>query len=223
MGAGDREPNVTDREILTVFDSMNERRLRPKEVADELPISVETLSDRLDDLHERGLLARADEKLPGVRWRLAPEATDGESLPEERVETDTEAQTTKVTGSETPPHEEETPETPPPDPQAGTSAPPHERSPDAIEAFDPPGTLEEKDLRRGALRRAYNYLRRRGRARRTDFESDVFPEAPGGYESPDEGWWRDVVRPGLDALPDVEAVGEGDEWRIPDATDVPDE
>lgn len=213
MSDADRGPDVTDREILSVFANADERRLQVKDVADELPLPIEILSDRLDDLYERGLLVRDDDG-PGVRWHLAPDVDEELTIPEEEVETEVEAQASKTTGAETSPREEETPETPPPDPQEGPTEPPHDPAPDEIEAFDPPGTAEERDLRRGALRRAYVYLRKRGTARREDFEDDVFPQAPGAYDSPDEGWWEDVVRPGLDTLPDV-ATPEGDgEWRF---------
>jgi hypothetical protein len=160
------------------------------------------------------LLERETAGIPDEQWRLDPDAVDEDELPDEStVETATEAQATKTTGTETPTTAEETPETAPPDPQAAVPEPLHERMPDAIQAFDPPGTPEETERRRGALHGAYLYLQRRERARRSDFEDDVFPEAPAGDDSPDEGWWDEVVRPGLDALPDPE-LADGQE---PDA------
>lgn len=212
MGSEDRGPTVTDREILAVFANFDDEPLRAETVADELPMAPERLRDRLEDLYEQGLLERETSGIPDEQWRLDPAEVDEEDLPDEsRVETDTEAQATKATGAEAPTTAEETPETEPPDPQETVPEPLHERMPDAIQAFAPPGTPEEKERRRGALHRAYLYLQRRERARRSDFENDVFPEAPGGYEGPDEGWWDEVVRPGLDALPDAELVDGGDE------------
>jgi len=209
---------VIDREILSVFANADERRLRVEDVADELPLPIEILSDRLDDLYERGLLVR-DGDGPGVRWHLAPDVDDELTIPKEEVETEVEAQASKTTGAETSPREEETP---PPDPQEGPTEPPHDPAPDEIEAFDPPGTAEESDLRRGALRRAYVYLRKRGTTRREDFEDDVFPQAPRSVRRPGRGLWEDVVRSGLDTLPNV-ATSEGDgEWRFTgdDSTDA---
>ncbi|WP_176696652.1 hypothetical protein [Halococcus sp. PRR34] len=40
----------------------------------------------------------------------------------------------------------------------------------------------------------------------------VFSDHPAGYENPDDGWWEQVVRPGLIVLPDVEY--RDDEWRF---------
>lgn len=213
MSDADRGPDVSNREIVAVFERMDERRLRPKEVADELPISLDRLSDRLDDLHEQGVLVRDDEGLPTARWRLGPQADDV-SISDESVETDTEAQASKVAGTESPPRAEETPETPPPDP--GTDDPYGTDVPAAyeIDAFEPPGTPEERDLRREALRRAYAYLRQRDEARRQEFESDVFPEVSAGYESADDGWWEQVIRPGLGSLSDVTSSDEGNRWRF---------
>lgn len=33
--------------------------------------------------------------------------------------------------------------------------------------------------------------------------TEVFPDNPAGYENPDDGWWQEIIRPGLIALPDV--------------------
>lgn len=224
MGDADRGPDVSDRDVLTVFERTDQATLRPREVANELPIGVEEVRTHLDDLSERDLVVQ-DEDAPDDHWRLGPEADDQGTVPEDRVETEVEAQATKTADSGVPPHEEETPDSPAPDPQAGTAMSLPDRSAEAVEAFDPPGTPDERDRRREAVRRAYAYLRTQGRASRADIESAVFPEAPGGYDNPDEGWWADVVAPGLGALDDVEPTGEGEEWQFTGANDgdVPEE
>lgn len=216
MGDADRGAAVSDQEILAVLANADER-LRMREVADELPIGDETLSDRLDDLYERGVVATEDD-VSGERWYLAPGARDEVTIPDEEVETDVEAQATKTTGVEASPRDEETPETPPPDPQEDPTGPIDESAADAIEAFDPPGTADEKERRREALRQAYAYLRDRGRADRKDIASDVFPEASGGYDD-SRIWWEQVVRPGLETLPGVESQGEDGEWRFAEGED----
>lgn len=216
MGDADRGPAVSDQEILAVFANADER-LRMREVADELPITDETLSDRLDDLYERGLVA-TDDDVSGERWYLAPGARDEITIPDEEVETDVEAQATKTTGVETSTRDEESPETPPPDPQADTMGPIYESATDTIEAFDPPGTADEKERRREALRQAYAYLRNSGRADREDLTSDVFPEASGGYDD-SRMWWEQVIKPGLETLPGVVSPDEDGEWRFTEDED----
>ncbi|MFB6129395.1 MAG: hypothetical protein ABEJ28_01070 [Salinigranum sp.] len=208
-------PDVGDQEILSVFvEAADEEPLRPRDVAETLPIPIEVASDRLDDLRERGFLVR-DDDYPGQAVRLAPGAEDALAISDDRVVTGVEAQASKTTSPATPPHDSETPTTPPPDPMADPSGRTYHPPEDAIEAFDPPGDPEQKERRRDALRRACAYLADRGRADREDFVADVFPEAPGAYERADDGWWRRVIRPGLAQLPGVEAPeSRGGEWRF---------
>lgn len=42
-------PDVSDQEILAVFANRDDQRLKSREVADDLPLAVEDLSDRLED------------------------------------------------------------------------------------------------------------------------------------------------------------------------------
>lgn len=214
MDDSDREPRVSDEEILSVFAQNDDTNLMVMEVADELPIRHTVLDDRLDDLYERGLLEREDESR-GTVWTLASDVEDDLVISESEIETDVEAQTAAVTGPETPPQQEE-------DPTESQQAPTEEpRGPevtdeptiDAIETFDPPGTSADQERKREALRAAYVYLQKRNSASRADFETDVFPEHPSTYEEPDD-WWREVIRPGLEAVSDVET--HDDEWRFVD-------
>jgi hypothetical protein len=221
MADGGHYPAVSDREILATFENREDEWLRAEDVAAELPVRFDDrdderrLEDRLDDLTERGLLERDEGGLPGLVWRLDPEAPDDATgaADAEPVETDVEAQAAKTTDAATPPRDEETPADPPPDPQA-TDETIEEQMPDAIRAFDPPGTPEEKARRRGALHQAYVYLRRRGRATREDLDADVFPGASGVYEAPDDGWWSEGIRPGFDRRPVAEPVegSDDEEW-----------
>lgn len=222
MDDADREPRVSDDEILAVF-ARREGAFLPREVAEALPAEADELGDRLDGLYERGLLD-TEETTRGTEWRLVPEAVaDADvTIPDEqRVESDVEAQASTEAGAETSTRHQETPSSSPQSPPGeplGDYYDPQAEEDDAaaetIEAFDPPGTAEERDLRREALRAAYAYLRKRGTARREDIESDVFAEWPAGYDDVDD-WWEEVVRPGLSELPAVESPDEeGDgAWR----------
>lgn len=212
MGDPDREPRVSDEEILSVFARGEDAAMLSLEVADELPIRHTVLNDRLNDLYERGLLEREEESR-GTVWSLVPDTADDFVISESEVETDVEAQTAAATGPDTPPQQEE-------DPTESQQAPTEEpRGPEAtdepttaaIEAFDPPGSSADQERRREALRAAYTYLRKRTTADREDFETDVYPEHPGAYEAPND-WWEEVIEPGLDAVSDVETHDE--EWRF---------
>lgn len=208
-------PPVSDEDVLTVFAATDETHLRPVDVSEDLPIPPEDLRDRLDDLTERGRLVDSDRQ-SGTAYRLAEGALDDVDLPDD-VLTDVEAQAERATGSETPPREQETPETQPSEPQEGPAGIPYEYPADRIESFDPPGTPDQADDRRTALRRAYEYLRERGTATRADLVADVYPEARGAYDDPDAGWWSEVIAPGFERLPDVERSGE--EWRFTGETE----
>lgn len=211
MSDPDSEPRVSDEEILSVFARNDDTDLTETEAADELPIQYTVLNDRLEDLYERGLLEREDVSR-GTVWTLTGAGAD-RVLPESEVETDVEAQATAATGPDTPPQQEE-------DPTGSRQAPTEEpRGPDvtdepardAIETLDLPGTAADQERNREAVRAAYLYLRKRNSADREDFKTDVYPEHPGTYEEPD-GWWQEIISPGLEAVSAVELQDE--EWRF---------
>lgn len=211
----DDTPNeaVDDEEILTVFAETDAGPLRPDQVAEDLPISTEDLRDRFDDLDERDLIRRNDDRQSGTVFHLTEEGASRLDVPDEDVVTSIEAQATG-TGTQSTTRDQETPDSPPPEPGEETAQPPYEPPADLIEAFDPPGTPEQKDQRREALRTAYEYLRDRGRVSRSEFVESVFPDAPGAYEEPTDGWWTEVIQPGLDHLPGPEPDDGDDAWRF---------
>lgn len=220
MGHPDRGPTVTDDEILSVVANHDEERLRPGEIADDLPIPEHVLRERLDDLYERDLVDVSEDDVAGEQWRLTDDGRDLAQVPEEEVETDVEAQATKTTGTETTPLEDETPESPPPDPGTDPAGPLPDSPTEEIEAFVGAETPEVEQQRREALRAVYAYLRRHGPATRDDLETDVFSSERGGYQRP-EDWWDDLVRPGLDTLPGVTRQETEDAWRFTGGQEAP--
>lgn len=206
---------VDDSEILAVF-AERESPLRAPEVAEDLPIGVGDLRDRFDDLAERDLLRQAEDRQSGTAWYVT-DAGEAVAADDDAVVTNTEAQAT-ATGTQSTARDQETPATQPPKPDEAESNPPYERPDSEIETFDPPGTPEQKAVRRAALRAAYDYLREHGSADRLDFVEDVFPNAPGAFEDPTDGWWSEVVEPGLVELPGAEPV-EGSGGERSDSTD----
>lgn len=83
-----------------------------------------------------------------------------------------------------------------------------------IEEFDVPAKGGEAEARRKreAIRAAYDHLKQVGKAGKSDFSSDVFPENTAGYDSPG-GWWN-MVQPRLKQLPGV--VPSGNDWEYVD-------
>lgn len=211
----DDASNVDDEEILTVFAESDATPLRPDEAAEDLPIAVEDLRDRFDELEERDLLRRNTERQSGTVYNLTDEGESRLDVPDDAV-TEVEAQATGTgTGSTT--RDQETPKSPPPAPGADSVDPPYEPPADVFESFDPPGTPDQKDQRRQALRAAYDYLRERGGATRAELVENVYPIAPGAYESPSDGWWSEVVQPGLTAVPGAVPDSGEDAWRFDEA------
>lgn len=68
MAVPGRPPKVRDEDILAVFLERDDRVLWTGEVADELPIRQDSLSTRLNDLEERGLLASKKRHKMAVWW-----------------------------------------------------------------------------------------------------------------------------------------------------------
>jgi len=84
-----------------------------------------------------------------------------------------------------------------------------------------------------AVRAAYEHLQANGRATMSEFVTEVMPEHPAGYDAesdvekindPDQRnrstWWRNVVKPGLNALSDVQSPPQGgSDWKYTGETD----
>lgn len=85
---------------------------------------------------------------------------------------------------------------------------------------DPDGFPTDERPTLDALTAAYAFLRDREKATMRHFVQNVMPDHSLGYDVPDleEGdryrgaWWRSVVRPGLEQLPDVRAPEGNDRW-----------
>jgi hypothetical protein len=174
-------------------------------------MDLDVLNDRLDDLYERGLLDSED--VPGgTEWSIPPDVEDDLSPSDTDIETNVEMQAEDASDLETSPRRTDARSTgvemPEDEPVGDTEEP----TTDRIDAMDLPGTPNQQEDRREALRAAYRYLRDGINAQKDDFTDDVFADHPAGYDDPDDGWWEQVVQPGLVALPDVER--RDDEWRF---------
>lgn len=95
-------------------------------------------------------------------------------------------------------------------------------SEDGLEDVDFPDSREREECV-AAVEAAREYLREDGPATMRDIVTSVGPEHPVGYDVPEEieageryrgAWWRTIVKPGLEALEDVEAPPTGgSDWR----------
>lgn len=76
----------------------------------------------------------------------------------------------------------------------------------AVEDVELPGSGVLVDERREAVLAAYDYLRENPRAKKADFQRDIYPEHRAGYESAD-GWWN-AIQPALKQLPGIDPPAE---------------
>jgi predicted transcriptional regulator len=76
--SGRFEGEVTEQDILNVFDSADEPVLTAQEVADELPISRDAVTYRLNKMNEESLVGKKETGARAVAWwaKVAPELSD---------------------------------------------------------------------------------------------------------------------------------------------------
>lgn len=83
--------------------------------------------------------------------------------------------------------------------------------PDVLEAVDLPASVDPDEAAE-AVFAARDYLEEHGPASMRDIVTDVMPDYPLGYDVPQletgerfrGAWWRRIVKPGLQAVPEVE-------------------
>ena len=200
---GGRKPRVSDRDLLDVFRSTADPVLSTAEVADAVPIKRRGVLNRLRDLEDAGELASKQIGGRNTVWWIPT-----------RRETAEDAARADAADA---------PTDPPADAHGGHTA----AEEDALDAVlaDLPGTVDPADARE-TIHTAREYLREAGSASKATIVHEIMPTHPLGYD-PDAAlakidageryrgaWWRRVVKPGLKALPDVEAPARGaSEWR----------
>jgi DNA-binding Lrp family transcriptional regulator len=199
---GGRKPRVTDEDLLDVFRSTSDPVLSTAEVADAVPIKRRGTLNRLQALEEDGVLESKQIGGRNTVWWLV----------DERDVSDTDRRS-PATADPAPVDEEH-------------DTPPESDAVDgALEDVDFPAGCE-REACSAAVYAARDYLRDHGPATKREIVAEVMPDHPLGYdvdgalEKVEAGdryrgaWWRRVVKPGLKALPDVEAPARGaSEWR----------
>ena len=202
---GGRKPRVSDRDLLDVFRSTADPVLSTAEVADAAPIKRRGVLNRLRDLEEDGELESKQRGGRNTVWWLV----------DERDVSDTDRRSPAT-------------EDPAPVDEERDTPPESDAVDDALEDVDFPAG-REREACSAAVYAARDYLREHGPATKRDLVAEVMPDHPLGYdvdgalEKVEAGdryrgaWWRRVVKPGLKALPDVEAPARGaSEWRYTD-------
>lgn len=208
---GGRKRRVADEGILRLFDETTDPVLSTAEVADALPIGRRGVLNRLHELDDRGELEHKDVGGRNIVWwrpenRIASGLSEiTERSPDRPPETQGEG--TEDTGADTS--------------EATDNAENAELRAELEDVEFPQGRDREKCIE--AVLAARDYLQEEGKAGMRDFVREVMPDHPLGYDVPQlepgdryrGAWWRRVLKPGLQALPDVEPPAPGQsKWRF---------
>lgn len=200
---GGRKPRVTDTDLLDVFRATSDPVLSTAEVAEQVPIKRRGVLNRLRQLEDRDALA--SKQIGGrntVWWLTEKDIAEHDSSATAKDERD------RAAGAPTDPADAPGADTTTTDPLADVDFP----------------SGRDRDDCLAAVYAARDYLREHGPASMREIVTDVMPEYPLGYEVPDlapgdryrGAWWRNVVKPGLNALDDVDAPAGGGNWRAED-------
>lgn len=202
--AGRYVPVVTREAVLAVFNEVRGPAITSRDVAESLGCTTEAARQRLAQLHDDGEVERRKTGRTVLWWRSSDE---DERLDEE-----------PVSG----PEADDTEDTRTPD-EGHTSARASmsTNAEEGLAGVDFPQTKDRAECE-AAVYAARDYLREHGPASMRKIVSAVMPAHPLGYDVPDlepgdrfrGAWWRRIVKPGLEAHPDVEPPAPGaSEWR----------
>lgn len=166
--------------------------------------SIQVSDELADELYQR---KNRGESYEDVIWRLIEEGGASDDIAE-----------SGVSESEPAPEPESRPD---PAETRGRQESGHSDVERALEDVEFPTTKDRQACIETVLV-AHEYLQANGTASMREFVTEVMPDHPLGYDVPDlepgeryrGSWWRKVVKPGLNALPDVESPPSGgSNWR----------
>ena len=209
--------------VLEVFDAVDGPVILSADVADELGCSRETARRKLQQLHDRGDLARRKVSRRVIYWR----ADESDTFGGEGLRGDPETTLADKSGEDgaranVGDDATDTPPDPPADAHGAERAAEGDALADAVDAVAEdvlPGSGAKLEARREALHAAVEYLREHGAATPSDFQTDVYPDHPGRYTAGDDpaySWWTNCIYKGLRELAErtdlVEKADTTGEW-----------
>lgn len=210
--AGQFTERVTLEAVLGVFDQVRGPVVTSSDVADALDCTTEAARQKLTRLYDQGRVDRRKTGRTTVWWRTGDEPARTEDPADDSdAESERERGVTPSEGTD-----DGT------DTAAGTSTHTTREAPAplSLDTADFPDSRDREDCL-AAVDAARAYLREHGSATMRDLVMNVMPAHPVGYSVDDAreklaagdryrgGWWRLVVRPGLEALDDVEKPPRG--------------
>ena len=221
--AGEFVETITLDDVLGVFDQVRGPVVTSSDVADALDCTTEAARQKLTRLYDQGRVDRRKTGRTTVWWRTGGEQDRTEDGDVQQAESGRER---GVTPSEDTDDGTDTRDA------TSTRTTREQSAALSLDAVDFPDSRDREDCL-AAVDAARVYLREHGTATMRDLVTNVMPTHPVGYNVDDAreklaagdryrgGWWRLVVRPGLEALDDVEKpprggsdweyVGDGDQ------------
>lgn len=182
------------------------------DVADLTGLSRDSARRKLEELEQRGDVRSRKTAGRVLYWRHRDEVSeDSTKTPASEYSDGEPAQNSEVEGTAEPPDKPSAREDP-------------TRNIDDTNAFVEVEFPEGRDTDEceAAVLATRDYLRKHGPATMREIVTVVMPDHPVGYDVPElelgdrfrGAWWRRVVKPGLQALPDIKAPNRGaSHWR----------
>jgi hypothetical protein len=195
-------------DVLAVFNQVRGPVITSSDVAKSLDCTTEAARQKLARLHDQGQVEKRKTGRTVVYWLTES------SGPVEPEQTTSSRENQETRGAD---RQEKTKKSQ----RENTRTSGQTDAPTSLDEVDFPAG-RERDQCEAAVLAARDYLREHGPATMRELVTEVMPEHPVGYDIPElepgdryrGAWWRRVVKPGLQALPDVQAPSRGaSDWR----------
>jgi biotin operon repressor len=197
-------------DVLEVFDHVDGPPVvTSADVAEQTGLSRDSARRKLEELKQRGSVDSRRTAGRVLYWRTDNAETTKQITPQETREGRASNPSDRTASREKP---------------MGTDSQSRSRDtrPAGLASVEFPDG-RDRDQCEAAVLAARDYLREQGPATMRELVTEVMPEHPVGYDIPElepgdryrGAWWRRVVKPGLQALPDVQAPSRGaSDWRF---------
>lgn len=199
----DYEPTETEEQVLDAL--RDEKRANPLLIRERTGLGKGTINTALSNLRAAGWVKR---RVRGL-YDFVEDPRSGDDGEQNRQEEPDPADATPGVGTE----------------ETTIDTPEESAEPENLDDVEFPSTID-RDACLSAAQVAINLIANRGGATKAEIVQEVMPAHPLGYD-PDEAlgkieageryrgaWWRRVIKPALEATPDVEKPKPGaSEWK----------
>lgn len=196
-------------DVLEVFDRVDGPPVvTSADVADLTGLSRDSARRKLEELKQRSTVDSRRTAGRVLYWRTDNAEITNQSKPQETREGRASEQSDRTASQEKPTEANAQPDS-------------QDARPVGLASLEFPDG-RDRDQCEAAVLAARDYLRKHDTATMRELVTEVMPEHPVGYDVPElepgdryrGAWWRRVVKPGLQALSEVESPSRGaSDWR----------